>query len=217
MNRVGLIAVVSGVVFILIMIISIVSWYSNGVSLQESTMAQYRNNMNSYDAFWKKVVEVAQVPDKYKSDFKELLTAEVSAKFGPNGSGAMMQWFQERDLRPSADMYLKVQQVIESGRNDFAKGQELLLDKQRAVRTHRKGVWGKFCLFFADYLDDMAGELAPPKDLDGDFHLTVLDYDIVTSTRTKEAFAAGEDEPLQVFPTSQQVPVGFPKASKVAP
>ena len=164
-----------------------------------NTLAQYRDNMNRYDNFWKSVSEMAQIPNQYKSDFKELLIAETSAKFGPEGSKAMFQWFKERELKPATEIYTKIQTAIEAGRADFKRGQQMLLDKQRRVRTHRKKAWGGFCRIFTDFLEDVGGELTPPKDLDGDGRYTVLDYDIVTSARTKAAFQTGEDAPLDVF------------------
>jgi len=190
---------VSLVVLIVVVGMGVMGWYNTGVSLQETTLAQARDNMNRYDAMWKKIVETAQVPDKYKEDFQGLLQTETSAKFGKTGSKALMQWFQERDLRPPAEIYVQVQRVIESGRNDFKNGQQLLLDKQKKVREHRKGVWGMFCLMFTDYLEVIEGDLAPPKDTDGDGKFTVLDFDIMTSKKTKKAFEEGEDEEVDVF------------------
>jgi hypothetical protein len=199
MNR-GLIVTLVGVgVLVLGLIFGIVGWYNTGVSLNESTIAQYRNNQNKYDAFWKSVQEVAQVPGKYKDDFKELLVAETGAKFGEGGSKAMFQWFKDREIKFDASLYAKVQTVIESGRADFKRGQQDLLDKQRRASTHYKKAWGKFASTFADPFDEIHGELRPPKDLDGDGRYTIFDYDIVTSAKTKRAFQTGEDDALNVF------------------
>lgn len=175
------------------------SWYSTGVQLQEGALAQYRDNQNRYDAFWKTVRETAQIPAQYKDDFKDLLVAETSAKFGEGGSKAAFQWFQERSIQLSPELYAQVQRAIEAGRNDFKVSQTTLLDKQRRLRAHRNVPTGRVFRGFVDFLEEVHGDLAPPKDLDGDGLLTVLDYPIVTSTRTQEAFAAGKDEEVQVF------------------
>lgn len=175
-------------------------WYNTGVSLQETTLAQYRDNQNSYDAMWKKIVETAQVPAQYKEDFKGLLVAENTAKFGPEGSVAGMQWFQERQIQLAPELYVQVQRVIEAGRNDFKNGQTMLLDKQNRLRTHYKQVGGKLYRGMGiDFLDDIEGDLKPPKDMDGDGRYTVLDYSIVTSARTNNAFKTGEDQAVKVF------------------
>jgi hypothetical protein len=176
-----------------------VSWYNTAVSLEESTKAQYRDNQNQYDAFWKKVKETAQVPDKYKQDFKDIVVSETQAKFGPEGSKAAFQWFHDRNINLDASVYKQVQVVIESGRNDFKRGQTELLDKQRKYGFHLKSFWGRLWAGWYDMPGVVAGEVAPPSDKDGDGKLTVMDYDIVTSQKTKAAFASGEDEPVKVF------------------
>lgn len=175
------------------------SWYNDAVSLEESVKAQYSNNKNEYDSFWKKVKETAQVPDKYKEDFKDLLVSETKSKYGPEGSKAMFQWFKDRDVNFDGKLYEKVQDVIESGRNDFKREQTELLDKQRKYEVHLRNASGVFYSHLFSMPSPVGGELAPPKDLDGDGRLTVLDYPIVTSKRTNDAFNNGEDEQVNVF------------------
>lgn len=176
------------------------SWYNTAISLEESVKAQWTDNQNRYDAFWKTVKETAQVPDKYKDDFKDVLVSETKAKFGEGGSKAAFQWFKDRNINFDASQYRKIQDVIESGRNDFKRGQTELRDKQRAYAVHLKSFWGRMWASYYDMPHVVHGALAPTKDLDGDGKLTVLDYPIVTSARTQKAFATGQDdEPISVF------------------
>lgn len=179
-----------------------ISFFNTVVSLENATTAQYRNNQNTYDAFWKSVQETAQVPAQYKEDFKSILVAETSAKFGPGGSQATMQWFQERNLQLPEGMYLKLMNVIEAGRADFKRGQSELLDKQRRLHTHLETFWGSMFANRSSQPKTLSGELAPPKDLDGDGRLTVFDYPIVTSAKTTEAFRSGQDDAITIFPKS---------------
>ena len=53
-------------------VMSAFGWYDSAVSMETSVKAQYHDNQNRYDSFWKSVQEVAQVQDKYKEDFKEV-------------------------------------------------------------------------------------------------------------------------------------------------
>jgi len=183
----------------------VLSWNSTGVSLQATTVAQYQSNQVTYDAFWKGVQETAQVPAQYKDDFKQILVAETSAKFGPEGSQATMQWFKERNLVLPSEMYTQIQRMIEAGRNDFKRNQNTLLDKQNVITAHRNAPWGRFCRWAGwDYLEDIKGKLQPPTDKDGDGRFTVLDYNIVTSVETKKAFADGVAAPVQVFPKANE-------------
>jgi hypothetical protein len=198
--KILLVALALAVVSCLSCVGAAISWYNDAVSLEEATKAQWRDNANEYDAFWKKVQEVAQVADKYKDDFKNLLVAEETAKFGEGGSKAVMQWFQERQIVLDPQMYRKVQDVIEAGRDGFKRAQTELLDKQRKYGFHVRSFWGRMWAGWYNMPHVVAGELAPPKDIDGDGKLTVLDYPIVTSAKTKAIFQAGEDnEPIKVF------------------
>ena len=197
--KIGLVAGASALVLLLACFFAMTSWYDGAVKLENTTKAQWLSNQNTYDAFWKTVKEVAQVPDKYKEDFKQLLVAETSAKFGPEGSKATMQWFQERNINFDASLYRRVQDVIESGRQDFKRSQDELLDKQRKVADVTQSYWGGVMARHYDFPRELLGASAPPKDLDGDGRLTVLDYPIVTSARTQKAFQTGQDEEVSVF------------------
>ncbi len=195
-------AVVAAALAILVVVglFSGVAWYDEAVAKEEGVKAQYKDNQNEYDSFWKKVQETAQVPNKYKDDFKDILVSETQAKYGEQGSQATMQWFQDRQITFSDQMYVKVQNLIESGRNDFKRGQTLLLDKQRIFSVYTKTSWGRFLAHFTEMPSTLHGDLAPPKDVDGDGRLTVLDYTIVTSSKTKGIFATGEEnEVVNVF------------------
>lgn len=176
------------------------SFSNTADGLENTTRAQYQSNQNTYDAMWKTIQEVAQVPSQYKDDFKDLLATETSAKFGPNGSQAMMQWFQERELRLPPEMYTKVQTVIEANREKFRHGQDMLLDKQRRYRDHLAKKPGAYWASWTGHPKEVLGKTAPKEDLDGDGLLTVLDWDIVTSAKTKAVFDSGEDNaPVNVF------------------
>jgi hypothetical protein len=198
-KKILLIAGASVLLLGLILFLSMTSWYDSAVKLENTTIAQWKNNQNTYDNFWKTVKEVAQVPEQYKEDFKQLLVSETAAKFGPEGSKATMQWFQERQINFDSSMYRKVQDVIESGRQDFKRSQTELLDKQRKVADMTQSYWGGIMAKHYDFPRSLKGEAAPPKDTDGDDKLTVLDYPIVTSARTAKAFATGQDEEVNVF------------------
>lgn len=196
------ILIIAGAAFLLLLLVgfvSMTSWYDTAVKTENTTIAQWKDNQNTYDAFWKTVKETAQVPDKYKDDFKQLLVADTTAKFGPEGSKATMQWFQDRQINFDAGLYRKVQDVIESGRQDFKRSQTTLLDKQRKVADMTQSYWGGVMAKHYDFPRELHGEAAPPKDLDGDNRLTVLDYPIVTSAHTQKAFQTGQDDEVQVF------------------
>lgn len=196
------IALGAGVAFVLLMggtCASSISWHNGAVKLENTTKAQWTDNQNTYDSFWKKVSEVAQVPSQYKDDFKDLLATANTAKYGKDGSQAQMQWFKDRQINLDAGMYRQLMQVIEAGRDDFKRAQTMLSDKQRRYRDKLEMWPGSTWASWHEFPRVVKGDAAPPKDSDGDGVLTVLDYPIVTSAKTKQAFATGEDEALDVF------------------
>jgi hypothetical protein len=200
MNRNVIVIIATVGVLALASVGSCVSFYNQANRLENATTAQVKSNMAEYDTMWKTVAEVAQVPVKYKEDFKDILLAETNAKFGEDGSNATVQWFSERDLKLPPELYGKVQTVIEANRASFKRGQNDLADKQRRYADHLGSVGGRFWSGITGHPRVVAGEHAPPKDLDGDGKLTVLDYPIITSAKTEAVFESGrEDEPMKVF------------------
>lgn len=200
MNRTLIVIGCTAAVLVLASVGSCVSFHNQAAKLENATIAQVKSNMAEYDKMWKTVAEVAQVPVKYKDDFKDILLAETSAKFGEAGSAATSQWFSERDLKLPPELYSKVQTVIEANRASFKRGQDDLADKQRRYADHLGSVGGRFWSGITGHPKAVKGEHAPGKDLDGDGVLTVLDYAIITSAKTEAVFESGrEDEPLKVF------------------
>lgn len=178
---------------------AMVGWHNDAVAAENGVKAQWKSNQNTYDAFWKKVQEVAQVPSQYKEDFKELLVQETTAKYGAEGSKATVQWFKDRAILLDSSLYHKVQDVIEVGREDFKRSQNMLLDRQRVYTNTLEGWWGDILARHYGFPREVRGDVAPPKDADGDGRLTVLDYPIVTSARTQKAFQTGQDDEISVF------------------
>lgn len=174
--------------------ISYIVFFNSSVSQDNGVVAQAQSNKNSYDSFWKRVQETAQVTTQHKEDFKEVLATENLT------SKALIQWMQARDVRLSENEYLQLMRVIEAGRNDFKRGQDELLDRQRRYRTHLDSFWGSIWVQTSGHPRELRGELAPSTDLDGDGRITCLDYPIVTSAKTETAFKTRQDDAIQVFP-----------------
>ena len=180
-----------------------INTYNTTVSQEEGITAVYRDSMLEYDKFWKTVSETAQVPAQYKEDFREVMLAEVDARY--EGKDPMMLFVQEKNASLSPDLYQQVQQVIEAGRIQFTESQQTLNDRQRRYRTHIKTFPNNLVVSFLGFPSEICvrgscGDYDPQSDIDGDGLITVMDYKIVTSGRTLEVFQSGkEDEPLDVF------------------
>lgn len=159
---------------------SYVSAYNYGNSLEVQLKAKKEDNKNVLAQYGQKVMEIAQVPEMYKNDLVEVTTAAIQGRYGADGSKATFQWLKEQNPNLDASLYAKIQQVIESGRNDFQNSQTQLIDIRRSYETALGSFWQGMWLKFAGY----------PK-------ITLSDFDIVSTDRANEIFKnKKEDGPI---------------------
>ena len=175
--------VVLGVVVVLVGVLagSYITNHNYGNRAETTIVFEHRNMENILSQYSLKVMEVAQVPAMYKDDLKEVMTEVMSARMGADGSKATFQWFKEHNINIDSAMYVKIQQVIESGRNKFENSQTKFLDTKKVyvtnLGTFYRGMW----LRIVGY---------PKIDLDK--------YKIVTSEHSNESFATGIDKGLKL-------------------
>lgn len=143
--------------------------------------AQYEQNKNDYDNFFKKIKEMAQVPEMYVEDFKSIIDKDMEGRYGPDGSMAVFQWIQEHDIKLDAVLYLKIQQAIEAGRNQFAANQSSLIAVKQAYEN-----------YMADPLNGFVAKLLGYPKID------MNKYNIVTSEHTEKVFEEKKSEPLDL-------------------
>lgn len=178
-----IIGVPVGMLLTLIMIVfgSYVSAYNTGNRLEKSIKAQWTDNTNILSKYHTKIEEAVQVPAMYKDDFKEVVVGALEGRYGKKGSQATFQWIKEHDIKFDSSLYTKIQQMIESGRNEFANEQSKLIDKKRVYETKLGTLWGGTWLSIAGY---------PKVDL--------KDFNIVVAKSASEVFDTGEDKALKL-------------------
>lgn len=172
---------VSGLLIAVLAISSVIGINNNMVAQEAALSAQYKQNQNNYDNMVKKVVEVAQVPEMATADLEKLTKAAISGRYGENGSKAVFQFIQEQNPTVSSELYTKIQQVIEAGRNSFEAEQKVLLDKKRVYETTLNTFPS----------GTVARILGFPK-------IDLSKIDIVTSAETEEAFATKKAAPIKL-------------------
>mgnify|MGYP001605686954 FL=1 len=160
---------------------AVIGFNNTAVKMENGVKAQYDQNKNNYDNYFKKLKEVVQVPEMYIEDMKKLWDGVMTGRYGKEGSKAMFQWIQERNPKVDASLYNKVQDVIEGGRNSFEADQKMLIDKKREYEN----LLGVFPNSF------LAGFLGFPK-------INLADYAIVTSGETEEIFKTKKSEPIKL-------------------
>jgi uncharacterized protein (UPF0333 family) len=161
---------------------SYVSAVNYGATAEAGIKAAYTNNQNILAQYSQKVQEVAQVPAMYTEDFTKVTRAAIEGRYGADGSKAVFQWLKEQNPQLDSKVYIKVQQVVESGRDQFQTAQTRLIDEKRVYETALNTFWRGLWLRIAGY----------PK-------INMDDYKVITTAQTDATFAAGkETAPLKL-------------------
>lgn len=165
---------------------SYISSANQGNRLEVAIKAKYADNENVYANGTQKVMEIAQVPGMYAADLQKVVTSAIQGRYGANGSQATVQWLKEANVSLDPSMYTKIQQVIESFRNQFQNSQTELLDQCRSYETLRGNVWGGMWLKMAGY----------PK-----MDITKM-CTIVTTEKAAKTFETKRDTGIQLRPAN---------------
>lgn len=181
----GLIVALSCLALVAIVVVtcvgSYISAFNYGNRAEVNIEAAWTNNQNVLGQYTLKIQELVQVPEMYKNDLKEVVTSALSARYGANGSKAVMNWLKESNIPFDSKIYVKMAQVIESGRNEFAREQTRLIDEKRAYQTQLGYFWSGFWLRAAGY---------PKIDLNK--------YKPVVASDTAQAFEKGVQAPIKL-------------------
>jgi hypothetical protein len=181
----GAIAFLGILVVLAIVLISLVGYVIStnnmGVAIEAGIKAQYEQNKNNLAQYSNKIVEAAQVPAMYRDDYTKVIMASMQGRYGKNGSKAVFQWLKEHNINFDSSLYIKIQQMIDAGRTQFEKEQELLIDKKRQYET----VLGIFPRGFVMHF------IGFPK-------INLADYNIVINDYAGEAFKKGKENGIKL-------------------
>jgi len=177
--------VVAALAFVLVA--SYVTNANYGVRAEQTLRATWEDNENILAQYSLKVNEVVQVPTMYKDDFKEVYEATMAGRYGDSGSEAMFQFLKEQNPQLDSALYVKIQQIMEAGRNEFRVAQTRLVDQKRVYVTNLGYVWKGFWLDTAGYPTLNVG-----------FRGGADDYEIITSEYAVDAFESGVDKGIVI-------------------
>lgn len=164
-------------------LMTVISIANYGNRAENAIKAEYENLHNVLGQYSLKVAEAAQVPDMYRDDVTKVVSAALEGRYGEGGSQAVFQWLREDNspARLDSALYIKIQQIIESGRDEYKNTQTRFIDTKRVYQTALGTVVKGTVLGMFGY---------PRIDLDK--------YNIVTTTNAREALETGIDNGLTI-------------------
>lgn len=158
-----------------------VSYHNMGVRMEQSLGAVWEENKVVLNSYTSKVQEVAQVPDMFRDDLEKVIEKTFEGRYGQDGSKAVFQFIQEQNMSLDPQLYRSIQQVMESGRNEFKTTQTSLIDVKRAYETQLNSFWSGLWLGLAGF---------PKVDLSK--------YQIIVLDEVDTKFNTGKDEVIKL-------------------
>lgn len=124
----------------------------------------------SVDNCWKKIVQVSKASEKYEQAFKESYTDIFNARYDDNNP--LMNWIKEDNPKLDSSIYKKIQDVIDSERDNVLSHQATVLDVIREHKTLCETWPGNW------FIDNKSE----------------IEFKVISSTRTKEIMKTGVDD-----------------------
>lgn len=160
-----------------------VTYHDSGVQYEQRLDAEWNKSKNTLSTYTTKVQEVAQVPGMYRDDLVKVVEATFQGRYGKDGGKAVFQFIQEKNMNLDPGLYRQIQQVMESGRNNFESSQNAVIDIKRSYETQLNKVWSGFWMKLAGY----------PK-------IDLSKYKVVVLDTVNEKFESGKDEVIKLRP-----------------
>lgn len=160
-----------------------VGFFNTSTRLTASYEAKVDANKADFDNMWKTLKQVASVPDQHRKGFESVMTKYAEARTGGGeGSGdTFLSIMNEAvpDFTGSADLFAKIQTVVEAKREGWTMRQKELRDLKREHDTLLRTFPGAFYNGFIGHEELVAV--------------------VITSGKTKETFASGEENDVNLF------------------
>lgn len=160
---------------------SYISAFNYGSRAENAVKAQYSDMENILGQYSLKVSEAAQIPAMYRDDVQKVFSSAISGRYGAGGSKAVFQFLKEQNPSLDVSVYRKIQELVESGRNEFQNAQTKFIDTKRGYETNLGYFWMGTWLRISGY----------PK-------INLADYKIISSDHAQESFKTGIDKGIKI-------------------
>lgn len=187
-------AMIGLVVFAVLALLIVLKWfsaYNTAVGFEEKIIASYTKQQTILGQHAPKLKEALGVTALQTDALERLFTGANAARYGGDGSKAMMQWIQEQNPNLDQSTFAKVQAMIEAGRNDFTISQQFTADQVALYRKYYRNPINKVIL-------DVSG-MPEPVVKDGK-ETPFFDFygKVVMSSHATKSFETGVDDGVDV-------------------
>lgn len=170
-----------GIILVFLGITAVVMYFiydNKYITLNNLYEAQVSEDKLIHDEMWKILQQQAGVTENYAESFDKIYKNMNDARYKTGGE--MMKWIQESNPNFDSKLYSKVMESIEVYRTKFTNVQRKLV----SIHNEMKNLLTLFPSRF--FLVTIAGHILP-------------ELNIVTSTRTDNAFTTGKDDDTKLF------------------
>lgn len=151
----------SGVVGIAILVVlfmtigyvitSYFSYANRGAIMENNLITKQDDNKNTMATYSNKIQEIAKAAKLGVEAQQKLITMANNARYGTDGSKAVMQWIQEQNPNVDTQLYKKLQDTIDSERTRFETEQRIMLDIRKTYQIELDKPYSGFWLKLAGY------------------------------------------------------------------
>lgn len=191
-QRGGALFIVLSILAIIVVLVAVVigifvSANNRAVALENGLEATYQNNQNILTTYYQKIQEAAQIPGMMSEAQRKVVREALQGRYGPDGSRAVFQSIQEQNPTVSEALYIKLQTIIEAGRDEYKNGQSVMIDKARVYTTVLDTIPGGFVMRMMGF---------PRKDMNK--------YKPVITDSVDQVYQRGREAgPLQIAPVAK--------------
>ena len=179
MKNMGLIIGISIIVLFVSIIVGMYFMYNNReIALRKEAEAQEKKIETVYDKMWKVISQKAQVTSEYKDSFREIYKDIIAGRYENDGSG-LMKWITEANPNFDSGVFIDLMNTIEVLRAEFATSQARMVDICREHATLISVYPSKWFIT----------------------NKTPIDYEVISSTQTKDIVGTRLDDDVDVFKT----------------
>lgn len=181
MNNTVKVSVALGLMFVTFLFIAgcpFVTYGNQEASLRTGVEASQKANQVVYDRVWKTIKQQSGVTDKYQESFRSIYKDIMDAR-NPDGQGKLVKFVTEANPNFDSSIFKTLMTSIESNRRDFEREQKTLIDLNR-----------EHSIMFRQFPSNLYLSILGRKE---------IEIQLVTSTKTEEAFKSGKDDDVDMF------------------